>query len=493
MNSPKGAIAMNSIIHYLLIQNQYLLQIISYLCNFICKFIPLKQFIFDDSNSPDYQKFKTDKLPHVLKREIWHYTDYIPYIKDRYGIDIKPINRRKPCDIPDDMICPCCNAPKPYLYKNNGSKGQIWCKVCSNKFKPDESRFKKIFSLRCPYCNHSLFPVKERKHFTVHKCINQKCSYYLKNLKKVKKTDLDEPYGKNKYKLHYIYREFNINFFKMDINSLPKNASSLKFKKQSAHIMGLCLTYHVNLGLSLRKTRQALYDIHNIKISHTMVANYAKSAAVLVKPFVDNFNYQKSDTFVADETYIKVKGVKGYLWLIMDAVSRSIIGYRVSDNRGVGACIMAMRMAFKNITEIPKTFKFIADGYPAYPLAAQQFALNEDNPLKFDITQVIGLTNDDAVSKEYRPFKQMIERLNRTFKASYRCTCGYDNFDGSDYAVSLWVCYYNFLRPHSFNNYQVLNKADMLDNADTMQAKWQLIILLGQQTILNMQSKSKDT
>ena len=26
-----------------------------------------------------------------------------------------------------------------YLYKNNGSKGQIWCKVCSNKFKNDES------------------------------------------------------------------------------------------------------------------------------------------------------------------------------------------------------------------------------------------------------------------------------------------------------------------------------------------------------------------
>ena len=46
----------------------------------------------------------------------------------------------------------------------------------------------------------------------------------------------------------------------------------------------------------------------------------------------------------------------------MDAVSRSIIGYRVSDNSGVGACILAMRMAFKNIVKLPKIFKFIADG-----------------------------------------------------------------------------------------------------------------------------------
>lgn len=43
---------MNSIIQYLLIQNQYLLQIISFLFKFICKYIPLRQWIFDDSNSP---------------------------------------------------------------------------------------------------------------------------------------------------------------------------------------------------------------------------------------------------------------------------------------------------------------------------------------------------------------------------------------------------------------------------------------------------------
>ena len=79
---------------------------------------------------------------------------------------------------------------------------------------------------------HYLFPAKKRKHFTVHKCVNKNCSYYLQNLKKVKKEDLNEPFGKNKYKLHYIYREFNIDFFKMDIDSLPSNASSLNFKNK---------------------------------------------------------------------------------------------------------------------------------------------------------------------------------------------------------------------------------------------------------------------
>jgi len=481
---------MNSIIHYLLIQNQYLLQIISYLFNFICKYIPLRQQIFDDSHSPNYQKFKVDEPPLIFNREVWHYKDFIKYIKWRYNYDITPVKRRSDCDIPDDTICPYCHAPKEYLYKNNGSHNQLMCKVCGRKFQSHTHDFSSKTTLRCPHCSHALAPKKDRKHFIIHKCVNPKCPYYLHNLKKVDKKHLDEPFGKNKYKLHYIYREFTVDFFKMDISSLPKNASSLKFSKHNAYIMSLCLTLHVNLALSLRKTAQALNDLFNIQISHQQVANYARTAALVIKPFIDNFDYEPSNTFSADETYIKVKGVKGYVWFIMDAVKRSILGYRVSDNRGVGSCILAMRMAFRNFKEkLPEGFRFIADGYSAYPLAAQQFFVKHGNNFKFDITQVIGLTNDDAVSAEFRPYKQLIERLNRTFKASYRVKCGFDNFEGANYNLALWVAYYNFLRPHSSIGNRVLNKVDILNSADNMPGKWQLLIYLGQETIANLQSQ----
>ena len=481
---------MNTIIHYLLIQNQYLLQIILYLFNFICKYIPLKQWGFDDSNSPKYQKFKVDEPPIIIQREVWFYKDFISYIKWRYGYVITPVKRRSICDIPDDFVCPYCNAPKDYLYKNNGSHNQVLCKVCGRTTYSDARDFSDKIILRCPHCSHALAHKKDRKHFIIHKCVNPKCSYYLHNLKKVDKKHINEPFGKNKYKLHYIYREFTVDFFKMDISSLPKNSSSLKFTKHSSYIMSLCLTMHVNLGLSLRKTAQALKDLYNINISHQQVANYARTAALVIKPFVDNYDYEPSNTMTADETYIKVRGVKGYVWFIMDAVKRSILGYQVSDNRSVGPCILAMRMALRNFKEkLPQGFKFIADGYSAYPLAAQQFFIKYGKRFKFDITQVIGLTNDDAVSKEFRPYKQLIERLNRTFKASYRVKCGYDNFDGANYDLALWVAYYNFLRPHSINNFRVLNSIEMLESADTMPDKWILLIYLGQKTILNLQNK----
>ena len=77
----------------------------------------------------------------------------------------------------------------------------------------------------------------------------------------------------------------------------------------------------------------------------------------------------------------------------------------------------------------------------------------------------------------------MIERLNRTYKASYRPTNGFNNIDGANYDLALWVAYYNFLRPHQHNKYKVLNNIEMLNNASNMPGKWQLLIYLGQQTI----------
>jgi DNA-directed RNA polymerase subunit RPC12/RpoP len=420
---------MDNIILHLLRIIQQLYQQNCWLISFICRYIPLKQWAFDDSHSPKYQRLTTDKLP-VIKtfiKQDWQFL--LEYYSWKYNKPLKPVQRRNGKTIPEDTLCPLCGAPHHYLYDNNGGGGQYLCKVCGQTFITGDLVTTPIRFL-CPYCGHSLVAKKNRTFFRIHKCVNTKCSFYIRNLKKVDKKHLEEKYGKNKYKLHYIYREFTVDFFRMDLDSLPKNASSLKFSKHNSHIMSLCLTMHVNLQLSLRKTAQALNDLYGIKISHQQVANYARTASLLVKPFVDHYHYPKSKTF-------------------------------------------------------------IADGYSAYPLAAQQFFLEFKEDFQFQVTQVIGLTNDDAVTAEFRPFKQMVERLNRTFKSSYRVSCGYDNFDGANYNVALWVAYYNFLRPHKQMNYRVLNKVEMLEGADNMPGKWQLLIYLGQQTILRLQEQQR--
>ena len=127
-------------------------------------------------------------------------------------------------------------------YRNNGSKGQFLCKVCGFLFSAEKNRFQKAYELRCPFCSHSLVSIKDRKEFRIWKCVNRSCSYYQNNLKK---SDPDSPNGKCDYKLHYLYREFSVDFFKMKLTDFSSKIATMKFRKYDANVMGLCLTLHV--------------------------------------------------------------------------------------------------------------------------------------------------------------------------------------------------------------------------------------------------------
>ena len=478
---------MYTIIPLLLAHIQELNKQILFLFQFIVKNIPLNlEKSKDDSLfSPKYNKLKVDKLPIIHVPEKKDYKQLLEqYIKE-HGKPLKPIKSRGKNPVPDDVHCPCCNAPHIYIYDNTGGRGQFSCKICSTNF----SRHNWIdnpIELHCPHCGHALSLEKKRKFFNIHKCRNNNCSYYQNSLKALSKEDIEE-YKNNpeKFKLHYIYREFKIDFFKVDLYSLPKNASTLQFRKFSPHIMGLALTYLINCGMSTRATARVLREVHGVKISHTQIANYATTAAYCVKPFVDSYDYKPTNYLSADETYTKVKGSRRYVWFIMDAIKKSILGYRCSSSRDTTPCILAMYMAFDKFKKFPgKALKFVADGYTAYKLAQQQFALHG---MHFDVTQVIGLTNEDEVSTEYRWLKQIIERLNRTFKSSYKITNGYGSDDGASTHLVLFVAYYNFLRPHSYTYWKPLNEVPELEKSELMPAKWQLLIELSQQLILEKQ------
>lgn len=267
---------------------------------------------------------------------------------------------------------------------------------------------------------------------------------------------------------------------------MPKGSVNFNFREFSPHVLGLCLTYMVNIGLSSRATQRALLEIHGVRISHVTVSKYAKTAAAIVQPYVDSYDYKPTSYLAADETYVRVKGINHYVWFVMDVIKKSILGYSVSETRTLEPCLHAMRMAFDKFTVFPgMALKFIADGYPIYKLAQVQFALEK---MEFPLTQVIGLTNDDPVSTEYRWFKQIMERLNRTFKFSYRVTNGYGNIRGADSHVALFVAFYNFLRPHPYNYWQPLNQIPELEKLPNMPAKWQKLIELSQKHLLTMQN-----
>ena len=282
--------------------------------------------------------------------------------------------------------------------------------------------------------------------------------------------------------MHYLFRQFNIPFNPISKDSVIQPKVNLANIHCSPYTLGLILTYHVNYGLSARKTAALMYDVHNVRISGQTILNYASSTSVVLKPFLENYPYELSDQFCGDETYIRVGGRWNYLFFFFDAVKKIILSNYVSPNRDTESAIYALREVFKKMPQIPEDLTFIVDGNPIYLLAQHYYA---QHGIPFDVKQVIGLTNNDPVSKEYRPLKQIIERLNRTFKGNYRATTGFGSQQGSVSFVTLFCVYFNFLRPHAALEKKVPVLIPELDKLPNMPAKWTKLISLSQDWLMD--------
>jgi transposase-like protein/ribosomal protein L37AE/L43A len=471
---------MQEIIKRLLFLLQYQAQVISMLCILLFGkgYTPKTESCTDKK----YLKLSVDPLPLFGEppiKQVWQYRELLEKYLLEHGRELKPIKRRVENTVPPEAVCPYCGAPPDYAYDNNGGRGEFWCKVCDSKFvirKPskDDEPY-------CPFCHSKLALIKKRKSFDVYRCNNPDCSYRKKKLSAMnpeqKALYKNSPHV---FKLRFIYRKFHFEFTPLSKDNERLPVVDLPNITASPHVLGLILTYHINYGLPLRKTAALMYDVHCVKVSHQTVANYCNAVAPRVKPFIDGFPYQLSDSFCGDETYIKVKGRWHYVFFFFDAVKKIILSYRVQKNRDYQSAILAINDVLLKIKNMPQKLNLIVDGNPVYLLAQQFFA---QYGINFDVSQVIGLTNDDEVSKEFRPLKQIIERLNRTFKGNYKPTTGYSADFGAVSNVTLFVAYFNFLRPHSKLDGNVPALIPELDELPNMPAKWLKLIQLSENFI----------
>ncbi|GAB3809245.1 IS6 family transposase [Virgibacillus kimchii] len=443
--------------------------------------------LFDEPVNKPYRKLEVDDMPVIETLEKLDYQELLKDYQATHGKELKPVKRHKNSvvNIPTMMTCPKCSAPEAYLYANNGEKGQYQCKVCACLFSK-QNRYLKEAVLKCPHCLKTLEKIKERKDFYVFKCKNDNCLYYKKKIqqmsKEEKKRFKQDPQA---FKVRYIFREFHFDFKPLSKDTPVKPKVDLSRIYVSSHTLGLILTYHVNYGLSARKTAALMFDVHQVKVSHQTILNYMNSVALITKPFVDHYPYELSNSFCGDETYIRVKGRWHYLFFFFDAVKKIILSYPVSPNRDTLSAIKALDQVLQKFKKIPEDLMFVVDGNPIYILAQHYFA---QHGIHFDVHKVIGLTNDDPVSKEYRPLKQIIERLNRTFKGNYRATTGFGSQAGSVSYVTLFVAYFNFLRPHATLEYKSPVIIPELKRMPNMPERWVKLIDMAQDFVVDKQA-----
>lgn len=440
-----------------------------------------------EEKSPNYRSFRVDCIPPFREdpcfpdSPVQDWQELIREYNKTHKRKIKPVGRRGGAEPPSGCRCQHCNAPRKYLYMNNGKKNdQVQCKICRRTSPTHRLRRKSKTKYWCPHCHSPLGIWKESAQCTIFKCFSYSCPHYLQNQGRLtmeeKKIREDQKYDPN-FKLHYQYREYHLSPADLETKRPDNSKVNLARIHNNMHTVGLVLTFMINLGLSARVTRDALKGIFGITISHQTCINYVNTVAAKLSSLVDSNASSPGDKVAADETYIIVENRWHYTWFCIDAETRGICGYNLSNTRGMQPALALLYDCFGPPPKNTWSGKFIRDGNPSYDSAIMAYnAKIEEKGNKLEKRTVIGLQNFDPESTEYRRFKQLVERLNRTYKYHTRPRAGFKTFEGAVALTTLFVAYYNFMRPHSALDRKPPVKLECLKDETLMPQAWVKLI-----------------
>lgn len=476
---PKEVITMVKIISLLVSLLKALYSFLYKIELFLLRFLPAPSSSNSIFSEP-YRKFTVDDLP-VLQDSFLPISldDAIQLYKDKHnGKEPMPIKRRVPLDIPITSTCPHCGASHDFLFDNRSgvNSKQYRCKICGTTFTLDKPYIQQV-TFHCPHCGNKLHPRVNRSNYTVYTCHNTRCSYYTNNKHSMSREQYRQyKINPSSFKLRYITRIFNASISQLESMKAVVTPSKVQLSRirNSRHILGLILTYHINYGLSLRKTALILREVHDVDVSHQTVANYAQACSHLLDSWLENYQYDGlTQNQCGDETYISVRKKHAYVFFMCDATKKIITAHRAFMKRDTLSAIQTFYSVLRKFKAIPKGLFFTVDGNPIYKAAQQYFHLNH---IKFNLFQVIGLSNLNQESKLFRPQKQIIERLNRTFQFSYYVKNGFSSIEKANDFMCLFTTYFNFLRNHSSLGHKPPVLIDACVGVTNMPRKWNILI-----------------
>jgi len=432
---------------------------------------------------PNYRNFVVPPLPPLTELPkkvplpLRDYRHILAEYEQTHGKPLSPVQYRVGSPrVPDLVACPCCHAPHGYLYYNDGKKrSQLLCKVCGELFQT-EKRFQKKSKYHCPYCLHALFVWKQKKEVTHYKCGNDNCEYRRRQTGKLNEQERKLVKTRSsQFKLSYQYREYH--YQPHELTTRGPEPRALTRPYNGPNVVGLVLAFYVSFALSARKTALVLRSVFGIALSHQSVLNYAAAAAFYCHSFNLKSKGSIDEISAGDEAYIKVIGKQHYVFFFISSQNLKITAYHVADSRETLPAIIAMNEAIRT-ADPAQVIILVTDGNPSYPAGLHYLNALRGKDTSVTHKKVIGLQNLDSESEAYRPYKELIERLNRTFKHHIRPSHGFNSLNGAVALVTLFVTHYNFLRPHTSLKWHVPIPLQELEGISTIQGKWAKILSL---------------
>ena len=312
--------------------------------------------------------------------------------------------------------CPKCNNKTDiYRYGKDAHGHQKYqCKKCRHQWAPEARR--EIGRPRtknypsCPVCGKAAFLHHDKEHYSNYRCCDKKCShsFFVPKPTAISAPSMSKLFGKTDFKR----------------------------MRYPVHVILTALSMFYLGKNSFRNIALILRTVMNVQVSHTTISNWCtrfapmfQNIALQLIPAL-NFN---SDEWHADETVVKIQGEKYYLWLILDSETRFVLGFHLDRHRDSPQAFTILEA----VKPLGSPGAIVSDRYAAYRVPVK--TLHRVKHIRVESFR------DDITNN-------LIECFNKQFKAWYKTKQGFSSFACANNLISMFIFFYNFVRPHSALN-----------------------------------------
>jgi transposase-like protein len=220
-----------------------------------------------------------------------------------------------------------------------------------------------------------------------------------------------------------------------------REKSLLKGARYSPEMVSLTLDLYFG-GMSLRKIARTVNDHFDMTLGSTSIYRWIQAYIPKISEYVNGLAPQLSDTWHADELFVKMKGGANisrakqdnmaFLWNVMDRKTRFLLASKLSVHRGDYGAVQAFKEATKNAHDsLPE--RVLTDGLNSYR-----------DPIKFGLKGVqhvarVGINKPHANNNR-------IERMNGTLRERVKVQRGWKSMKTP--LAEGQRLQYNFVKPH---------------------------------------------
>lgn len=186
-------------------------------------------------------------------------------------------------------------------------------------------------------------------------------------------------------------------------------------------------------GMPLDAIQRHLQQQYNAYYTEMGIYNWIRRFSQEAVDRVKDFQPVVGDTWVADETVLKVGGRNIWFFDVIDEKTRYLLASRLAESRTVKEAALVMNEAKRKAGKSPK--RIITDKLAAYIDG---------------IELVFGADTKHVQGKPFTDINStnVIERFHGTLKDRTKVIRGFKNMDTARLLTQAWLVHYNFFKEH---------------------------------------------